>query len=162
MTWTMDRGPGAPAPWLWGRPRQASARGVRLAARGHWAGSPGGPMAGSPRVRASAHLWEEAPQQTPALLDTEGPGGLPGQAHHPASSCTHCTSESRRPGTGPRGARGVQRPGRRSVHLLHLADDLLLEDGQHSRVLTHLFEHHAALELVAHFLEVEPVVGRRH
>uniref|UniRef100_A0A8C6AGV5 protein disulfide-isomerase n=1 Tax=Monodon monoceros TaxID=40151 RepID=A0A8C6AGV5_MONMO len=46
------------------------------------------------------------------------------------------------------------------VHLLHLADDLLLEDGQHGPVLTHLLEHHAAFELVAHLLEVVSAGGR--
>lgn len=118
-------------------------------------------MAGSPQVRASVHLREQGPRRTPALLDTRAgwaawTGTLPRQQLHPL----HAREQAAR--HGPLWSPGAQRPGRRSVHLLHFANDLLLEDGQHSRVLTHLLEHHAALELVAHFLEVEPVVGRRH
>lgn len=63
-------------------------------------------MAGSPQVRASAHLREQGPRRTPALLDTHKPGGLPGQAHCPASSCAHCTRASGQRGTGLCGARG--------------------------------------------------------
>lgn len=43
-----------------------------------------------------------------------------------------------------------------SVNLLHLPDDLLLEDGQDGVIVTHLLEHDPAVKLVAHFLEVEP------
>lgn len=43
-----------------------------------------------------------------------------------------------------------------SVNLLHLPDDLLLEDGQDGVVVANLLEHHTTVELVAHFLEVEP------
>ena len=44
-----------------------------------------------------------------------------------------------------------------SVDLLHLPNDLLLEDRQDGVIVTHLLEHDPAVKLVAHFLEVEPV-----
>lgn len=43
-----------------------------------------------------------------------------------------------------------------SVNLLHLSDDLLLEDGQDGVIVTNLLEHDTTVELVAHFLKVEP------
>lgn len=46
-----------------------------------------------------------------------------------------------------------------SVNFLHLPDDLLLEEGQDGVVLAHLLEHHAAVELVAHLLEIIPGTG---
>lgn len=49
-----------------------------------------------------------------------------------------------------------------SVDLLHLPDDLLLEDRQDGVVVTHLLEHDPAVKLVAHFLEVEPVHTHTH
>ena len=57
----------------------------------------------------------------------------------------HSPPVSKRPGTA-----------HPSVYLLHLPDDLLLEDGQDGVVLAHLLEDHAAVELIAHLLEVEP------
>lgn len=46
-----------------------------------------------------------------------------------------------------------------SVDLLHLPDDLLLEDRQDGVIVTNLLEHHTTVKLVAHFLKVEPVVA---
>lgn len=46
-----------------------------------------------------------------------------------------------------------------SVNFLHLPDDLLLEEGQDGVVLAHLLEHHPAVELVAHLLEIIPETG---
>lgn len=87
-------------------------------------------MAGSLESRASVHLREQGPGglRPPG---PHGPGGLPGQAHCPASSCT-CTRESESSAARAFVEPGA-RPGSRSVHLLHFANDLLLEDGQHSR-----------------------------
>lgn len=48
-----------------------------------------------------------------------------------------------------------------SVNLLHLPDDLLLEDWQDGVIVAHLLEHDATVKLVAHFLEVEPARRRR-
>lgn len=41
-----------------------------------------------------------------------------------------------------------------SVDLLHLADDLLLKDGQDGLIFSNLLEHHSTVELVTHLLEV--------
>lgn len=46
-----------------------------------------------------------------------------------------------------------------SVNFLHLPDDLLLKEGQDGVVLAHLLEHHPAVELIAHLLEVIPESG---
>lgn len=46
-----------------------------------------------------------------------------------------------------------------SVNLLHLPDDLLLEDGQDGVIVTDLLENDTTVKLVAHFLEVEPVLA---
>lgn len=43
-----------------------------------------------------------------------------------------------------------------SVNLLHLPNDLLLEDRQDCIIVTNLLEHHTTVKLVAHFLEIEP------
>lgn len=43
---------------------------------------------------------------------------------------------------------------RPSVHLLHLADDLLLEDRQDGFVFPNLLKHHSTVKLVTHFLKV--------
>lgn len=48
-----------------------------------------------------------------------------------------------------------------SVNLLHLPDDLLFKDGQDGVIIAHLLEHDAAVELVAHFLEVEPASQKK-
>lgn len=52
------------------------------------------------------------------------------------------------------GSGGWRRRARRSVHLLHLADDLFLVHGQHGLVLPHFLKHHATIKLVTHLLEV--------
>lgn len=43
-----------------------------------------------------------------------------------------------------------------SVDLLDFSDDLLLEDGQDGIVFAYLLEHHSAVKLIAHFLEIIP------
>lgn len=47
-------------------------------------------------------------------------------------------------------------PAAASVDLFHFPDDLLLEDGQDGVFFTYLLEHHAAVKLVAHLLEIIP------
>ncbi len=49
-----------------------------------------------------------------------------------------------------------------SVDLLHLPDDLLLEDRQDGFIVTNLLEHDTAVKLVAHFLKVEPAHTNAH
>lgn len=41
-----------------------------------------------------------------------------------------------------------------SIHLFHFPNDLLLKNGQDIVVLSNLFKHHPAVELVAHLLEI--------
>lgn len=48
-----------------------------------------------------------------------------------------------------------------SVDLLHFPDDLLFKDGQDRVLFADLFKHHAAVKLVAHFLEIVPGQGDR-
>lgn len=48
----------------------------------------------------------------------------------------------------------------RSLHPLHLSQDLPLVGGEQGAVVGHLLEHGAALELVAGLLEVVPVTER--
>lgn len=145
--------------------------------QGRWGGSLGRPLRVllwradglPPRRQRDGSLWDHSEGPPPGQMDQGVGGGGRAAAGLPSSrvSGTHMTAHDMRTLRGsawlPRPPDRAQ-PGAearlRSVHLLHLADDLLLEDGQDGLILANLLKHHPTVELIAHFLEVVSASGR--